>query len=216
MHGSLIVKFGIESCLIFVLHRGYAGDVCTLALLLSWWYIVVSSREIVVTRLCARCWCRDEGVCWSEGKHCVHTMKCCLFIWKHYHLNYCSCQFLLLNSRASEIYYNIILQEKMTCFNLKPKEILMQHIHIILSRVTFLQSTFWVEFNSSHAMPTAAVCSGQQWHTQEFCSGWGFNKFSWGQRTQEPQSVGGSPLVRGSGGSCNLVQEISFHIVKLS
>ena len=27
---------------------------------------------------------------------------------------------------------------------------------------------------------------------------------------------GGSPLVRGSGGSCNLVQEISFHIVKFS
>ena len=24
---------------------------------------------------------------------------------------------------------------------------------------------------------------------------------------------GGSPLVRGSGGSCNLVQEISFHVV---
>ena len=27
---------------------------------------------------------------------------------------------------------------------------------------------------------------------------------------------GGSPIVRGSGGSCNLVQEISFHIVKFS
>ena len=27
---------------------------------------------------------------------------------------------------------------------------------------------------------------------------------------------GGSPLVRGSGGNCNLVQEISFHIVKFS
>jgi hypothetical protein len=27
---------------------------------------------------------------------------------------------------------------------------------------------------------------------------------------------GGSPLVSGSGGSCNLVQEISFHIVKFS
>ena len=27
---------------------------------------------------------------------------------------------------------------------------------------------------------------------------------------------GGNPLVRGSGGSCNLVQEISFHIVKFS
>ena len=29
-------------------------------------------------------------------------------------------------------------------------------------------------------------------------------------------SGGGSPLVRGSGDSCNLVQEISFHIVKFS
>ena len=29
-------------------------------------------------------------------------------------------------------------------------------------------------------------------------------------------SGGGSPLVRGSGGSCNLAQEISFHIVKFS
>jgi len=27
---------------------------------------------------------------------------------------------------------------------------------------------------------------------------------------------GGSPLVGGSGDSCNLVQEISFHIVKFS
>jgi hypothetical protein len=29
-------------------------------------------------------------------------------------------------------------------------------------------------------------------------------------------SGGGSPLVRGSGGSCNLVQQISFHIVNFS
>ena len=35
-----------------------------------------------------------------------------------------------------------------------------------------------------------------------------------GQR--ERGSGGGSPLVRGSGCSCNLVQEISFHIVKFS
>jgi hypothetical protein len=35
-----------------------------------------------------------------------------------------------------------------------------------------------------------------------------------GQR--ERGSGGSSPLARGSGGSCNLVQEISFHIVKLS
>jgi hypothetical protein len=35
-----------------------------------------------------------------------------------------------------------------------------------------------------------------------------------GQR--ERGSGGDSPLVRGSGGSCNLVQEMSFHIVKFS
>jgi hypothetical protein len=52
-----------------------------------------------------------------------------------------------------------------------------------------------------------------QWHTQEFFSG-GVNKFSWGQK--ELGSGGGSPLVRGSGGKCNLVQEISFNIVKFS
>jgi len=35
-----------------------------------------------------------------------------------------------------------------------------------------------------------------------------------GQR--EWGSGGGSPVVRGSGGSCSLVQEISVHIVKFS
>jgi hypothetical protein len=35
-----------------------------------------------------------------------------------------------------------------------------------------------------------------------------------GQR--ERGSGGGSPLVKGSGGSFNLVQEISFHVVKFS
>ena len=35
-----------------------------------------------------------------------------------------------------------------------------------------------------------------------------------GQR--ERGSAGSSPLLRDSGGSCNLVQEISFHIVKCS
>ena len=35
-------------------------------------------------------------------------------------------------------------------------------------------------------------------------------------RTERTGSGVGSPLVRGSGGSCNLVQEILFHIVKFS
>jgi hypothetical protein len=37
-----------------------------------------------------------------------------------------------------------------------------------------------------------------------------------GRGQRERGSGYGSPLVRGSGGSCNLVQEISFHIVKFS
>jgi hypothetical protein len=45
----------------------------------------------------------------------------------------------------------------------------------------------------------------------------GVSTNSVGDREQrERGSGGGSPLVRGSGGSCNLVQEISFHIVKFS
>ena len=56
-----------------------------------------------------------------------------------------------------------------------------------------------------------------QWRTQEFCSVVGGSTNSVEDRGQrERGSGGGSPLVRGSGGSCNLVQEISFHIVKFS
>ena len=47
-----------------------------------------------------------------------------------------------------------------------------------------------------------------QWRTQEFCS--------LGVQQIQLRTEDGSPLVRGSGGSCNLVQEISFHIVKFS
>jgi len=55
-----------------------------------------------------------------------------------------------------------------------------------------------------------------QWHTQEFCLG-GSSTNSVADRGQrERGSGGGSPLVGGSGGSYNLVQEISFHIVKFS
>jgi hypothetical protein len=57
-----------------------------------------------------------------------------------------------------------------------------------------------------------------QWRTQEFFSGGGGGLTNSvedrGQREQG--SGGGSLLIRGSGGSCNLVQEVSFHIVKFS
>ena len=55
----------------------------------------------------------------------------------------------------------------------------------------------------------------QQWHTHEFCSG-GLTNSVEDRGQRERGSGGGSPLVRGSGGSCNLVQKISFHIVKFS
>ena len=62
------------------------------------------------------------------------------------------------------------------------------------------------------------VCVCVQWRTQEFCSGReGCSTNSVEDRGQREQGSGrGSPLLRGSGGSCNLVQEISFHIVKFS
>ena len=54
-----------------------------------------------------------------------------------------------------------------------------------------------------------------QWPTQEFFSGGSTNSVE-DRGERERGSGGGSPLVRGSGGSCNLVQEISFHMVKIS
>ena len=53
-----------------------------------------------------------------------------------------------------------------------------------------------------------------QWRTQEFCSGSSRNSVE-DRGHKERRSGGGSPLLRCSGGSCNLVQEISFHIVKV-
>ena len=53
-----------------------------------------------------------------------------------------------------------------------------------------------------------------QWRTQEFCSREGTTNSVEDRGQRERGSGGGSPIVRGSRGSCNLVQEISFHIVK--
>jgi hypothetical protein len=56
--------------------------------------------------------------------------------------------------------------------------------------------------------------SVHQWPTQEFCSGGGSTNSVEDRGQRERGSGGGSPLFRGSGGSCNLLQEISFHMVK--
>jgi hypothetical protein len=55
-----------------------------------------------------------------------------------------------------------------------------------------------------------------QWHTQEFCSGGGSTNSVEDRGQRERGSGGGSPLVRGSWSSSNLVKEISFHIVKFA
>jgi hypothetical protein len=60
------------------------------------------------------------------------------------------------------------------------------------------------------------ACNGNQWRTQEFFSGGSSTNSVEDRGQRERGSGGGSLLVRGSGGSCNLVQEISFHIVKFS
>jgi hypothetical protein len=63
------------------------------------------------------------------------------------------------------------------------------------------------------------ICSGldsaTQWRTQDFFSG-GVQQIQLRTKDRERGSGGGSPLIRGSGGSCNFVQEISFHIVNFS
>jgi len=52
---------------------------------------------------------------------------------------------------------------------------------------------------------------------RNFVRGWEGSTNSVEDRGQRERGCGGgSPLVRDSGGSCNLVQEISFHIVKFS
>jgi len=56
----------------------------------------------------------------------------------------------------------------------------------------------------------------EQWRTQDFFSGGGSTNSVEDRGQRELGSGGGSPLVRGSGGSCSLVKEISFHIVKFS
>ena len=67
-----------------------------------------------------------------------------------------------------------------------------------------------------HNYRSAADDNLNQWHTKEFCLGGGSTNSVEDRGQREWGSGGSSPLVRGSGGSCNLVQKISFRIVKFS
>jgi len=53
----------------------------------------------------------------------------------------------------------------------------------------------------------------RQWRIQEFCSGGGGSTNSVGERGQGERGSGdGSPLVRGPGGSCNLVRSCNTQL----
>jgi hypothetical protein len=81
----------------------------------------------------------------------------------------------------------------------------------------FIKKTGKYEIQNIHEIRVHIYNTQEQWRTQEFCSGGGESTNSVEDRGQtEWESGDGSLLVRGSGGSCNLVQEISFHIVKFS
>ena len=86
----------------------------------------------------------------------------------------------------------------------------------------FLSASHWLHcrnlFTHSPSLPfleCLTVEGGTQWRTQEFCLA-GVQQIQLRTENGDLGAVAPHPLVKGSGGSCNLEQEISFHIVKVS
>ena len=110
------------------------------------------------------------------------------------------------------------IREHSVCRNATLTEIPFQFTSCDVSCESFIHSRY-IMFHiniSADGLPHSGSLSFaySQWRTQEFCSGGGGSTNSVeGRGQRERTSGGGSPLVRGSGGSCNLVQEILFHIV---
>jgi len=99
----------------------------------------------------------------------------------------------------------------------KTKAILLQwDSYEELQTGVLLHSAFPVCMWFHNYFPSLLIGHQGQWRTQEFFSGGGSTNSVEDRGQRGRGSGGGSLLVRGSGGSCNLVQEISFHIVKFS
>jgi hypothetical protein len=145
-----------------------------------------------------------------------------------YHIDQCGCPSIVCTCKFLAIYFVAFFQYSSISQNLVVRNLL----HLIFFLVSDLKKnvqranfktnhfrynwlTFWLFFEQSAGIvfPLSEMLldSGIP---RNFVGGGGCNKFSWGQRGRG--SGGCSPLVRGSGGSCNLVQEISFHIVRFS
>jgi hypothetical protein len=91
-------------------------------------------------------------------------------------------------------------------------------IIVLLHLTVLLLFYFWVlSLTATDAEPLnlemECISAASQWRTQEIFRGRGSTNSVEDRGQRERGSGGGSPLVRGSGGSCILVQEISFHIV---
>jgi hypothetical protein len=86
------------------------------------------------------------------------------------------------------------------------------HLRVVVEPVTMEQ----VFTRAPHLPPRYPVPTTPRRTPAIFSGGGGSTKSVEDRGQREQGSGGGSRLVRGSGGSCNLVQEISFHIVKLS
>jgi hypothetical protein len=88
-------------------------------------------------------------------------------------------------------------------------------VHLLVNRIEFYKMHGAPA--SRHSFVSVSLvtmeCSGVP---RNFVRGGGSTNSVEDREKRERGSGGGSPLVRGSGGSCNLVQEISFCIVKFS
>ena len=161
---------------------------------------------MTIWRMCAECWLLKATITYSEYV---------IFIafppqkWLH--------------ERASMLRYTnctlpVLLEIIASCNDIYG----MQYFTVIFIRnsLSLFPKDFykWLWFHFWYADSARQMCVGcsLQWHTQEFCSG---RVQQIQLRTEDRENGdlgGGSPLVRGSAGSCNLVQEISFHMVKFS
>jgi len=72
------------------------------------------------------------------------------------------------------------------------------------------------EFLSLTLLHTHKILGLGQWSTQEFCSGGVQQNHLGTEDTENGDLETVAPLIRGSGSSCKLVQEISYHIIQFS
>jgi len=97
-----------------------------------------------------------------------------------------------------------------TCFNIKNLlQIVIHGLNIFCKKKILIKIKNWF---------VVEYVSCEQWRTQEFFRGGGgaFTNTVEDRGQTERGSGGDRRVARGSGGSCNLAQEISFHIVKFS